>query len=375
MFEERKCPIMKLEDIARIANVSRVTVSRAINGHPCVKPETRERILGIIERNNYAPNRGGRGLVRRSAMKSTVRHVGWTSWTGGVPVVSGMSGTTLATLQGVESFLRKRNCRLLVNTIPPDIMASEIPDFLADNRVEGLLLQGCMPQGFLELLAERRIPYVAVNTPFVECYGGTWVGTAEFDGVSVAMHHLFSLGHSKIAFFGGPQATLITQRRQRAYLGALARAGIAPRKDYYEYYGDWTDVERGSRLMDELLKVPDRPTALIASTDWLAFGAIRHCLVRGIRVPGELSVIGYDDVTNARHIVPALTTLRWDPVQLGEVAASELLQSIENPGLPCRRIIMSTKLIIRDSTSRIGEEVPVDDPAVPLLVQVMTEKG
>jgi len=226
-------------------------------------------------------------------------------------------------------------------------------DRLADGTAEGaILVLPDRPDDELEALAVRGFPFVIVDpgTEIVE--GIPVVCAAHASGATQATEHLLALGHRRIGAIGGPEGRLATHERLRGYQAALAGAGVLPDPALFRY-SDF-NVEGGRAEADWLLRLPDPPTAIFAFNDAMAIGAIQALTARGLRVPADVSVVGFDDTVLAAIAVPALTTIRQPLAEQGRTAVSLLLRQIENRRLEPLRMELATKLIVRESTAPLA---------------------
>jgi LacI family transcriptional regulator len=221
---------------------------------------------------------------------------------------------------------------------------------LLERRVDGLIFRPTDDQATDAHLAElrrRRIPFVTVDRhlPGATC---DFVGTDDHRGAALAAAHLLGLGHRHVAFLAGPDFVSTARLRRRGFTAAIARGGgecttLA--------MADFVDVAAAKRL----LALRPRPTAVLCVNDFMAIALLRVAREQGVRVPEELSVIGFADVPEAAVVTPALTTLRQDPKAIGRAAARLLLQRIERPGrAECIRLM--PELVVRESTAPAGRE-------------------
>ncbi|HWM08782.1 MAG TPA: LacI family DNA-binding transcriptional regulator [Solirubrobacteraceae bacterium] len=336
-----------LKTIADALGVSRTTVSNAYNRPDQLAPELRDRILGTARELGYAgPDPAARRL--RSGRRDTV----------GLLVTEGLSYTftdpaSVLLLQGIARATEDAGLSLLV-----------VPERagIADAVVDAFCLYS-LPAGHPNVPAaqERGVPLVVVDEPRLE--GHAFVGVEDRRGAELAAEHLLALGHRRFALLADPTrfdgytgpltgdreasvATVTFAERLAGYRGALVAAGI-----------DWASVPRfelaanlpehgllGARMA---LATEPRPTALIAGTDQLALGAIEAAREAGLRVPEDLSVVGFDDVPGAAWSQPALTTVRQPLLYKGELAG-RMLAGGDAP----REVILPVELVVRGSTAR-----------------------
>jgi LacI family transcriptional regulator len=175
------------------------------------------------------------------------------------------------------------------------------------------------------------------------------VSAGHLSGADEATRHLLDLGHRKIGALRGPLGWVASEERLKGYQAALAGAGIMP--DPGLAVPSNFQIEGGVRAAAALLDRPDRPTAIFAFNDNLAIGAMKAARARGIRVPEDLSVVGFDDTVEASVVTPGLTTVRQPLAEMGRMAVSLLLRLVEGQRIEAMRVELATKLVVRDSTA------------------------
>jgi LacI family transcriptional regulator len=175
------------------------------------------------------------------------------------------------------------------------------------------------------------------------------VSAANTSGATQAMQHLLRLGHRRIAAITGPPAGNASVLRRRGYYAALAEAGITPDRQL-ELEGDFR-IDSGVEATLRLLDLPEPPTAIFAFNDNMAIGALRAARARGVRVPEELSVVGFDDLEEAEIVTPPLTTVRQPLAEMGRIAVSLLTRLLEGQSLEALHVELMTRLVVRESTA------------------------
>lgn len=334
-----------MTDVARLAGVSHQTVSRVLNEHGSVRPETRARVLAAIAELGYRRNRTARALVtRRSGLLGIV--------TSGSPR-SGPAGT----LGAVEQAARAAGYFVSVAIAPePDPAAhGEIADAFLDQGVEGVVVIAPTP-GVADVARTlaAQVPVLVVSAqvedadadpggsvPVPEAAVAT-VGVDQRAGARAAAEHLLALGHRDLVHVTGPLDWFDADARTRGWHEALDAAGVAPRPDLV---GDWS-AERGHAVGRDLLA--DLPTAVFTTNDLTALGVLRAFAESGVRVPEQVSVVGFDDLEGTSSFFPPLTTVRQDFHALGAAALGELVAAIE--GRPVRSRQLAPELVVRAST-------------------------
>jgi LacI family transcriptional regulator len=336
-----------IRELARLSGVSIGTVSRALNGYADVRPETRERIMRLAEEIDYTPSASARTLVtQRSHVVGVfldtgeghpdLQHPFFHDVLAGVQETAGAAGFDLllfATEQpgngyGKHSYVKR--CR--------------------HHNVDGVVLMGVdHNDDEVRRLTASTIPTVGVDVE-LEGLATDYVSSDNVAGATQAVQHLAALGHRRIATIHGPVDTLAGLDRLRGYRQALDAAGLAYR-DEYVCLGDFY-VETGEHAAAALLALPEPPTAIVAASDLMAVGALRAAADAGLRVPDDLSVVGFDDIMLAAHLQPGLTTLRQDKTGLGIAAARALLERISGtPDDPSTAVTLPIELVVRGTTA------------------------
>jgi LacI family transcriptional regulator len=323
-------------DVAAEADVSYGTVSRVINNSDHVKQETRERVLAAMRHLGYVANRQARSLA------------GGKTNSVGVLVPDLGTGYIGEIIRGIDSELWLSNLDLILYTTHRT--ASKEANYvanLAKGMVDGLLLVlPRSPADFIGTLTERNFPFVLIDHQGIgkDCPA---VGAANWQGGFTATEYLIKLGHQRIGFITGWKDLGCALDRLDGYRSAL-RTNHIPDDPKLIYEGTFFQPDGFTGALN-LLDLSDPPTAIFASNDVMAMGvmdAVRH---KGLRVPDDVSVIGFDDIPQSSLIRPALTTIRQPLEKMGRVATQMLLESLSHPQKNIGRIELPTELIVRDS--------------------------
>ena len=318
-------------DVAARAGVSHQTVSRVVNGFGGIRPETRDRVAAAIAELGYRRNVAARSLATRRSHAIGVL----------APAVTDYGPTS--TVQGIEIAARAAGYHSLVTTTADDreSIVSGL-EFLLDQAIEALVVIAPQ-QRVLEALRELDIRLPIATLQAVELGSGTAVSVDQTSGARLVMAHLLGLGHRHIQHVAGPPELIEAQARRRAYEDALVAEGLEVPP---VVIGDWT-AESGYRAASLLSPAT---TAVFSANDQMALGLIHGLVDLGRRVPHDISVVGFDDVPEARFYLPALTTVRQDFEQIGRVAVESLIRQIE--GAPAEHIYpLEARLIVRESTA------------------------
>ncbi len=323
-------------DVAREAGVSYATVSRVVNNKEYVKQDTREKVMQAITRLGYVANQQARSLAggKSYVVGLLVRDLG-SSYMGAI--VSGVDdelSTAQYNLMLYTTHRRKTNERIYVNT-------------LIQGMADGLLLiLPRNPEAYLDTLNQSRFPYVLIDHQGLGDQVPA-VGSKNWDGAYAATKYLIELGHRRIGFITGALELGAAIDRLAGYKAALIDHQL-PIDPALIIEGTFFQPEgySGART---LLNLEQRPTAIFASNDVMAFGvmeAVRDC---GLRIPADISVLGFDDIDQASHVYPPLTTVRQPMQEMGRLAVKMLLERIKDPDRPVERVELPTTLIIRQS--------------------------
>ena len=332
-----------LAAIAAEAGVSLPTVSKVVNGRPDVAPGTRARVERLLDEHHYS--RGGQRRHRRSGLVDLVFNGLDSPW-------------AVEILRGVEEWGAIHETGVAVSSVRHgDARPASWTSALASHDTDGVILVTSELTGSqLGQLRSAGIPLVVVdpvNPPPADLAS---VGATNWAGGLAATEHLLGLGHRRIAAIAGPVDYLCSRARIDGYRSALERAGVRFDPALVRH-GDFQH-EGGFLRGGELLSLRERPTAIFAGSDQQAFGLYEAARQRGLRIPQDLSVVGFDDLPVAGWVSPPLTTVRQPLAEMGGVAAQMLGELIE--GLPLRssRVELSTELIVRESTAGPGESAP-----------------
>jgi LacI family transcriptional regulator len=331
-----------IREIAEIAGVSIATVSRVVNGRGDVSDETRELVQRVVRERGYSVNRTARGL--------SAGRTGFVGVT--VPRVAPVFFSSI--LSGAAEALYEQDMRIvLCPTEHEHEREVSLLDRLMHGTTDGALL--VLPEETsdeLENLLNHGYRFVVVDPLQPLNQRIPAVSAANSSGANQAVRHLLDLGHRRIGAITGPAGWLATQERRDGYHAALASAGIMP-DPALEITSDF-QVEGGIEAAGRLLDAPDPPTAIFAFNDNLAIGAMQAAAARGLRVPDDLSIVGFDDIEWAQLMTPALTTVRQPLAEMGRMAVSLLMRLLDNQSFEALHVELATRFIVRGSTQRLS---------------------
>jgi LacI family transcriptional regulator len=323
--------------IAAEAGVSQATVSKVINGRSDVAPATRERVERLLRSHNYlAPGRQHR--ARRSGLVDLI--------IGGLD-----SAWAVEILRGVEAECAQRGVGTVVSLVPPgEATPSSWAALPVLHHSDGVILVTSEVTEQQRAQVERNgVALVVIDPIDMPGNGVPSIGATNWAGGLSATEHLLGLGHRRIATIGGRKEMLCSQARIDGYRAALERAGIEVDRELIRF-GDFQH-EGGFRCAEELLALPEPPTAIFAGSDQQAMGVYEAARQAGLRIPQDLSVVGFDDLPMCEWLSPPLTTVRQPLEEMGRVAARTLFLLLEEQNLVSPRMELATELKVRHSTA------------------------
>jgi LacI family transcriptional regulator len=332
-----------LADVAASAGVSIATVSKVLNGRADVGPETRARVRSILEQHAYIGRRSD--VVDHASKGATVELV----------FHGQLSSYHMEVLHGVAEAATMAGVTVAVSVRPrrggPGVKRSVewVRDVTKSGRAAVIDVVDDLRQGDLAALTRVRVPLVVIDPLRLPQRQVTSVGTTNFAGGLTATQHLLSLGHRRIAYLGSNDAFAYNQARLHGYRAALEAEGVTVPNGYVRHIGARFDdgVAGGTAL----LSVPKPATAIFAVTDETAAGVIEAARVRGLQVPRDLSVVGFDDTLIARLLSPPLTTVRQPLREMGQVALRTALRLAAGETIDSHHVELATELIVRNSTA------------------------
>lgn len=328
-----------IKDVARRAGVSVASVSRALNGHDSVTPETRARIVDIARELRYMPHGAARSLITRRTQ--TVGAL--------LPDLYGEFFSEL--IRGMDLAARRSGLHLLVSSSHGS--ADEAAGALRalQGRVDGLLVMS--PHADARLLADNlpsAVPTVLVNTHIDGEYDALSVDN--FAGAYAMVGHLVARGFRRIALVAGPEQNFDAIERRRGYEQALA--DLLPGVDPFVVDGDFTEAA-GDRAARAITASGRRIDAIFAANDAMAVGCLFALNALGVRVPQDVALVGFDDIPMARYTTPPLTTVRVRIADLGERAMARLIARIEQPDhADTQAEVLACELVVRQSCASDG---------------------
>ena len=329
-----------IREVAESAGVSYATVSHVINNTRLVSPETRQRVLAAMDALNYRPN-----ALARSLRQGKTNTLGLVLPDSANPFFAEISRSI------EDEAFKKGYSVFLCNTELDTQRELFYVDVLSKKQVDGIIFVAAGDQAdSLEYLRQRNMPVVMIDRdlPNVEVDA---VLTDHRLGGYLATRHLLELGHTRIACIAGPSSITPSAERITGYRNALEEAGL-PCDENLILRGDY-HAQSGMETTHAILKMAPRPTAIFALNDLMALGALRAAAEEGCSVPGDLAVVGYDDLELAHFTNPPLTTIAQPKKEIGAQAIHLLVDRMSHKNRPPSRVVLPPELIVRRSTQRL----------------------
>jgi LacI family repressor for deo operon, udp, cdd, tsx, nupC, and nupG len=331
--------MVRIADVAKLANVSTATVSRVISNSGTVKKETKEKILEAIKKLNYQPNMLARQLRRLET--NTILVV--------VPDITNPFFSNV--LRGIEYVAIKSGYQVILGDAQNSVEREKSYfTIVRQKKADGIiLLTARANKQMLEELANEHPVVLACE--YIE---GSKIPTVSIDNISSARkvtEYLIRLNHKRIGHITGPLNIVVGRDRLKGFQQAMSQYGLDVESRFVQE-GDFT-FESGFNLMKKFLAVDHPPTAIFAANDEMAIGAIKAAKTSGLRIPEDLSVIGFDDIKFASIVEPALTTVAQPTFNMGKKAMELLINLISNNEIEKDQYILDDELILRDSCKEI----------------------
>lgn len=323
-----------IRDVAKVAGVSYQTVSRVLNESPNIRPETLQRVRDAIAQLGYRPNQAARALVTSRSrtigvLSSQTVHYG--------PATS---------IHAIETAAREAGYRLSITNINSSDYASIKAglDYLMSQSIEALIVIAPQVRVF-EAINDLQVsvPFVTLEATGLNTSHSLWVD--QIQGARLATRHLIDLGHTEIMHISGPQDWIEAEARMQGFLRELSDADLRTRAPIL---GDWT-ASFGYYAGIELLRYGDFTAAFIGN-DQMALGFMHACRESGLDVPGDISIVGFDDIPEAAHFAPPLTTVRQNFAEIGRRAVALLLGELRGE-VGMNHEPVQPELVVRESTA------------------------
>jgi DNA-binding LacI/PurR family transcriptional regulator len=329
-----------MRDVARHAGVSIQTVSCVINETGNISADTRSRVLQSIEELNYRRN-----PIARSMRTQQTRMIALVVMDITNPVLSVIASTIEADAYAQDYSV------LLYNTGIDPTREQIYLDEIGDRRADGVIIINAIERANAAQLIDAQVPTVLIDCAVPNSLLPT-VSVDNVQGAYLATDYLVKLGHHRIAHIGGSSGVQIARQRELAYLKALADAGLSYRRSFPSPTIQW-GYANGYRAMHELLQENERPTAVFAASDELAIGAYRALAEAGLRIPDDISIVGFDNIEAAAYTNPPLTTVHQPFPELGHRALSLLLDMLDGTNPRPGNVVLPAELIVRQSAAEV----------------------
>ncbi len=332
-----------IKDVARKADVSLSTVSLVINRKGYVREETRVRILRIIDELGFHPTSSARGLASRK--------------TGNIGFILTLDHFTQSEpfytkiFLGAEFEAQKHNYYILLTTVPKNFKPPKsVPRFLLERNVDGIIVAGRVDQKLVGYVDSLNVPLVLIDYEFPHSKYST-VLINNYKGAQQAVRHLLETGHEKIGFIGGDMKHPSIAQRFDGYCESLFATGLEPDQKWICNDQPDTGAENGFQAARKILKgTGDKPTAIFTANDAMALGAMQYMKEHSIAVPGDVAIVGFDNIEAGYRIVPQLTTIDVHKEEMGIMGVQTLVNMLKENNGVVRQIHTSVELIVRDSS-------------------------
>lgn len=332
-----------IKDIAKATGFSITTISRALNGYPDVNETTRKKIKEAAQQLNYTPNALARGLVQKKS-----KTIGLLI--SGITRESTKDNFVYEVLCGINDCVGDYGYDLvLFSTSSSKQREKTYTQLCRERSVDGVIIMGIKKTDpYLQEVVQSNIPCVLIDIPITSDTVG-YISTDHREGARKAVEHLIHLGHEKIALVNDHSEAFVSQLRLEGYKDALMDVDIPFRKEWV-IEGKF-EMEKARTETINLLKASPDITALFCASDLMAIGALNGAKQLKLKVPEDLSIVGFDDIVLASYVTPSLTTISQDKYEIG-FSATTLLIDIMQKKATQHKVILENKLVIRYSTSR-----------------------
>jgi LacI family transcriptional regulator len=336
--------MVTIKDVAKKANVSTSTVSIVLNNRGYASPETRSKVQEAIEELEYKPLLSARKLATRRT-----GNIGYIVWEDHFSEVEMFYSQIFL---GMEFAARDSDYYILLTTVKENFdQRNDLPSFLQYNDVDGVALAGRIPHQLIDYLDRKRIPFVLIDYG-VRGKAFNSILIDNYNGAYEAVEYLVKSGRKQIGFVGGSFFHPSVKERFRGYKEVLEDYNILG-SDYIEKYCHIENIETsrmiGMRGAEKLLTYKPYPDAIFCCNDTTALGVIAEVQKKGLKIPDDIAVIGFDDIPPASYNIPKLSTVKVPTLLMGKEAFKLLTEIIDNPRLPALNRIISTEFVKRDT--------------------------
>ncbi|WP_333485672.1 LacI family DNA-binding transcriptional regulator [Paenibacillus sp. SYP-B4298] len=340
-----------MEDIAALAHVSKSAVSLAFSGKPGISEETRARIIQIAQENGYAPRARKSSLPQPElAPNPTLRFIACTN-SGIVLEQFNKQPFFMELIQCIEEQCRLRGYSLLYSSVPAEQLEEKLDQFAAEHEVSGMILLGTnLTREQIELIASRERNLVVLDT-CVDTLNANFIVMNNQMGAYQACKHLIELGHTRIGYIESSHRMYNFDARRKGFLLALAEHELGLRKEDI-----FTTLPTVITPQDDFKHIieqrrDDLPTAFFCECDYIAISAMKSLMELGIRVPGDISIVGFDNINESMVISPELTTVHVEKEKIAELAVTMMKHLMSSESSISVKTTVDTRLIVRRSTA------------------------
>ncbi|OWZ83028.1 LacI family DNA-binding transcriptional regulator [Natranaerobius trueperi] len=330
-----------IKDIASRVGVSITAVSQVLNNKEVgIKKETKEKILETARELDYKPNYLARGLITKRT--KTIGLI--------IPDITNPFFPQI--VRAIEDTANKMGYNMILCNTDDNLDKEQLYlDILKEKCVDGIIFTSSTESTLKheDLLSKIKSPLVLLDRGITGDIRIPKVYTHGYNGLLLGVNYLVEKDHKKIGFISGPETSVTAKERLKGYRSSVEENGLETKSEWI-YYGDYK-VETGEKAVKELLNRDPEITAIISANDLMAVGAMREIKNHGLRVPEDISVIGFDNIQISRFVDPALTTIAQPSYRMGELATELLINQIEDKEIPKKEHELEPKLIVRDSVT------------------------
>lgn len=334
--------VVTIKDVAKEAKVATSTVSRVLKDSPSISQDTKKRVREVMERLGYYPNFQAQSLAGRNTMAIGVIMPNSAYHSFQNPFFSEI-------LRGISIKANESKYGLYLSTsASEEAIYNEVVTMVQGKRVDGiLLLYSRKNDKLINYLEEAKIPFTVVGRPFQKEQQITFVDNDNVQTTKQVTNYLIQLGHKRIGFIGGNLDFVVTIDRLNGYKQALTEASIPVEEAYI--INEKSVKEEGKDIIKRVMSLSNPPTALVTQDDLMAYEIINHLDVLQMKVPEDMSIVSFNNHSLSEHSRPALTSVDINIYQLGYEATACLIEKMNNPNTPSKRITVPTTIIERKS--------------------------
>lgn len=333
--------IPTIRDVAKKAHVSLSTVSLVLNNKTNVNDETRHNVLHVIEELGYHPRRSARGLA--SQLSGNIGFILTDDH------FSQAEPFYTKIFLGTEFEARKHNYYILLTTVSRTFKASDIPRFLLEHNVDGVIVAGEIGNGWIDYITERKLPVVLIDFEVSRRSLSTVLMDNRM-GARLAVEHLVNNGHTQIGFIGGNITHPSINARYEGFRETIEERGLALHAEWTYIDGETTALIDGYRAAERFFALPTLPTAIFAANDVMAIGFMQCMKERQMQVADEIAIVGFDNIEACLQVIPRLTTVNVHCEELGSIAVRRIAEMISSKSEAVTKTVVPVELVVRESS-------------------------